>query len=91
VRRFNAVAFFHNTFLGLMYYFVPKAANRPVYSIDNCYLVLDFIYIWLDHHLLYSALPNWAQTWELLSIMLLAFLVDDKWFANVAWCLGCTC
>lgn len=63
----NAVAFFLTTpFLGLMYYFLPKAANRPVYSYRLSivhFWSLVFIYIWAGpHHLLYTALPNWAQT-----------------------------
>lgn len=63
----NAVAFFLTTpFLGLMYYFVPKAANRPVYSYRLSIIhfwSLVFIYIWAGpHHLLYTALPEWAQT-----------------------------
>tara|TARA_R110002111_G_scaffold99207_5_gene153363 strand:- start:9486 stop:11693 length:2208 start_codon:yes stop_codon:yes gene_type:complete len=62
----NAVAFFLTTpFLGLMYYFVPKAANRPVYSYRLSivhFWSLIFIYIWAGpHHLLYTALPEWAQ------------------------------
>lgn len=63
----NAVAFFLTTpFLGLMYYFVPKAANRPVYSYRLSIIhfwSLVFIYIWAGpHHLLYSAVPDWVQT-----------------------------
>ena len=74
----NAVAFFLTTpFLGLMYYFVPKAANRPVYSYRLSIIhfwSLIFIYIWAGpHHLLYSALPEWAQNLGVVfSIMLLA-------------------
>ena len=74
----NAVAFFLTTpFLGLMYYFVPKAANRPVYSYRLSIIhfwSLIFIYIWAGpHHLLYSALPNWAQNLGVVfSLMLLA-------------------
>ena len=74
----NAVAFFLTTpFLGLMYYFVPKAANRPVYSYKLSivhFWSLIFIYIWAGpHHLLYSALPEWAQNLGVaFSIMLLA-------------------
>ena len=74
----NAVAFFLTTpFLGLMYYFVPKAANRPVYSYRLSIIhfwSLIFIYIWAGpHHLLYSALPNWAQNLGVVfSIMLIA-------------------
>ncbi|CAM1345668.1 cytochrome-c oxidase, cbb3-type subunit I [Tenacibaculum amylolyticum] len=74
----NAVAFFLTTpFLGLMYYFVPKAANRPVYSYKLSIIhfwSLIFIYIWAGpHHLLYSALPNWAQNLGVVfSIMLIA-------------------
>ncbi|WP_299382097.1 cytochrome-c oxidase, cbb3-type subunit I [uncultured Lacinutrix sp.] len=74
----NAVAFFLTTpFLGLMYYFVPKAANRPVYSYRLSivhFWSLIFIYIWAGpHHLLYTALPDWAQNLGVaFSIMLLA-------------------
>ncbi len=63
----NAVAFFLTTpFLGLMYYFIPKAVNRPVYSYRLSvvhFWTLVFIYIWAGpHHLLNSAVPDWAQT-----------------------------
>lgn len=63
----NAVAFFLTTpFLGLMYYFTPKAANRPVYSYRLSIIhfwSLVFIYIWAGpHHLLYTTLPEWSQT-----------------------------
>ncbi|MFL5814927.1 MAG: cytochrome-c oxidase, cbb3-type subunit I [Bdellovibrionia bacterium] len=74
----NAVAFVLTTpFLGLMYYFLPKAANRPVYSYRLSivhFWSLVFIYIWAGpHHLLYTALPNWAQTLGMVfSVMLLA-------------------
>lgn len=74
----NAVAFFLTTpFLGLMYYFLPKAANRPVYSYRLSIIhfwSLIFIYIWAGpHHLLYSSLPDWAQSLGVVfSIMLLA-------------------
>ncbi|MFD0863825.1 cytochrome-c oxidase, cbb3-type subunit I [Sungkyunkwania multivorans] len=74
----NAVAFFLTTpFLGLMYYFVPKAANRPVYSYRLSivhFWSLIFIYIWAGpHHLLYSSLPDWAQNLGVVfSIMLIA-------------------
>ena len=74
----NAVAFFLTTpFLGLMYYFVPKAANRPVYSYRLSivhFWSLIFIYIWAGpHHLLYTALPDWAQNLGVaFSIMLIA-------------------
>ncbi|GAB5557072.1 MAG: cytochrome-c oxidase, cbb3-type subunit I [Schleiferiaceae bacterium] len=74
----NAVAFFLTTpVLGLMYYFVPKAANRPVYSYRLSivhFWALIFIYIWAGpHHLLYSALPDWAQSLgTVFSIMLIA-------------------
>ncbi|VAV85087.1 Cytochrome c oxidase (cbb3-type) subunit CcoN / Cytochrome c oxidase (cbb3-type) subunit CcoO [hydrothermal vent metagenome] len=73
----NAVAFFLTTpFLGLMYYFVPKAANRPIYSYRLSivhFWSLIFIYIWAGpHHLLYTALPDWAQNLGVaFSIMLL--------------------
>ncbi|KAA3637392.1 MAG: cytochrome C oxidase Cbb3, partial [Calditrichaeota bacterium] len=74
----NAVAFFLTTpYLGLMYYFLPKAANRPVFSYRLSIIhfwALIFIYIWAGpHHLLYSALPDWAQTLgTVFSIMLIA-------------------
>ncbi len=74
----NAVAFFLTTpYLGLMYYFLPKAANRPVYSYRLSILhfwALVFLYIWAGpHHLLYSALPDWAQSLgTVFSIMLIA-------------------
>jgi cytochrome c oxidase cbb3-type subunit I/II len=74
----NAVAFFLTTpFLGLMYYFLPKAANRPVYSYRLSILhfwSLIFLYIWAGpHHLLYTALPDWAQSLgTVFSVMLLA-------------------
>ncbi len=62
----NAVAFFLTTpILGLMYYFVPKAAQRPIYSYRLSIIhfwTLIFIYIWAGpHHLLYSPTPEWAQ------------------------------
>jgi len=74
----NAVAFFLTTpFLGIMYYYLPKAANRPVYSYKLSIIhfwSLIFIYIWAGpHHLLYSALPDWAQSLGVVfSIMLIA-------------------
>lgn len=74
----NAVAFFLTTpYLGLMYYFLPKAANRPVYSYRLSIIhfwALIFIYIWAGpHHLLYSSLPDWAQSLgTVFSIMLIA-------------------
>jgi cytochrome c oxidase cbb3-type subunit I/II len=63
----NAVAFFLTTpFLGLMYYFLPKAADRPVFSYRLSILhfwSLVFIYIWAGpHHLHFTAVPEWAQT-----------------------------
>ena len=74
----NAVAFFLTTpYLGLMYYFLPKAANRPVYSYRLSIIhfwALIFIYIWAGpHHLLYTSLPDWAQTLGMVfSLMLIA-------------------
>ncbi len=74
----NAVAFFLTTpFLGLMYYYIPKAANRPVYSYRLSIIhfwALIFIYIWAGpHHLLNTALPDWAQTLGMVfSVMLWA-------------------
>lgn len=74
----NAVAFFLTTpYLGLMYYFLPKAANRPVFSYRLSIIhfwALIFIYIWAGpHHLLYNALPDWAQSLGMVfSLMLIA-------------------
>ncbi|RZA03616.1 MAG: cytochrome-c oxidase, cbb3-type subunit I [Sphingobacteriaceae bacterium] len=74
----NAVAFFLTTpYLGMMYYFLPKMANRPVYSYKLSILhfwSLIFIYIWAGpHHLLYTPLPGWAQSLGVaFSIMLIA-------------------
>ncbi len=74
----NAVAFFLTTpYLGLMYYFIPKAAERPVYSYRLSIIhfwALIFLYIWAGpHHLLYTALPDWAQSLgTAFSIMLIA-------------------
>ena len=74
----NAVAFFLTTpFLGMMYYYLPKATNRPIYSYRLSifhFWTLIFIYIWAGpHHLLYSALPDWAQSLgTVFSIMLIA-------------------
>ena len=74
----NAVAFFLTTpFLGLMYYYLPKAANRPVYSYKLSivhFWSLIFLYIWAGpHHLLYTALPDWAQVLgTVFSVMLIA-------------------
>ena len=77
----NAVAFFLTTpYLGLMYYFVPKAANRPVYSYRLSIIhfwALIFIYIWAGpHHLLYSALPDWAQS---LGVVFSVMLIAPSW------------
>jgi len=74
----NAVAFFLTTpYLGVMYYFLPKAANRPVYSYRLSIIhfwALIFLYIWAGpHHLLYTALPDWAQSLgTVFSVMLIA-------------------
>ncbi|MGZ3944122.1 MAG: cytochrome-c oxidase, cbb3-type subunit I [Mucilaginibacter sp.] len=74
----NAVAFFLTTpYLGMMYYFLPKMANRPIYSYKLSILhfwALIFIYIWAGpHHLLYTTLPGWAQSLGVaFSIMLIA-------------------
>ena len=74
----NAVAFFLTTpYLGMMYYYLPKMADRPVYSYKLSILhfwSLIFIYIWAGpHHLLYTSLPTWAQSLGVaFSIMLIA-------------------
>lgn len=77
----NAVAFFLTTpYLGLMYYFMPKAANRPVFSYRLSIIhfwALIFLYIWAGpHHLLYTALPNWAQS---LGIVFSFMLIFPSW------------
>ncbi|HEX7967536.1 MAG TPA: cytochrome-c oxidase, cbb3-type subunit I, partial [Stellaceae bacterium] len=63
----NAVGFFLTAgFLGMMYYFIPKQADRPIYSYRLSvvhFWSLIFLYIWAGpHHLHYTALPDWAQT-----------------------------
>jgi len=74
----NAVAFFLTTpILGIMYYYLPKAADRPVYSYRLSIIhfwSLIFVYIWAGpHHLLNTALPDWAQTLGMIfSVMLWA-------------------
>ncbi len=77
----NAVAFFLTTpILGLMYYFLPKAANRPVYSYRLSivhFWSLVFIYIWAGpHHLLYTSLPDWAQS---LGVVFSLMLIAPSW------------
>ncbi len=77
----NAVAFFLTTsYLGLMYYFVPKAANRPVYSYKLSIIhfwSLIFLYIWAGpHHLLYSSTPDWAQA---LGVVFSVMLIAPSW------------
>ena len=77
----NAVAFFLTTpYLGLMYYFVPKIANRPVYSYRLSIIhfwALIFMYIWAGpHHLLYTALPDWAQS---LGVVFSVMLIAPSW------------
>lgn len=74
----NAVAFFLTTpILGIMYYFIPKAADRPIYSYRLSIIhfwSLIFLYIWAGpHHLLNTALPDWAQSMGMVfSLMLWA-------------------
>ncbi len=77
----NAVAFFLTTpYLGLMYYFLPKAANRPVFSYRLSIIhfwALIFVYIWAGpHHLLYTALPDWVQS---LGMVFSVMLVAPSW------------
>ncbi len=77
----NAVAFFLTTpYLGLMYYFLPKVANRPVYSYRLSIIhfwALIFIYIWAGpHHLLYTAVPDWAQS---LGVVFSVMLIAPSW------------
>ncbi|MCP5279375.1 MAG: cytochrome-c oxidase, cbb3-type subunit I [Thiobacillus sp.] len=74
----NAVGFFLTTaFLGMMYYFIPKQAGRPIFSYRLSivhFWALNFIYMWAGpHHLLYTALPDWAQSLGMVfSLMLIA-------------------
>lgn len=77
----NAVAFFLTTpYLGLMYYFLVKAADRPVFSYRLSivhFWSLIFLYIWAGpHHLLYTALPNWAQS---LGVVFSVMLIAPSW------------
>ncbi|MFZ6052544.1 cytochrome-c oxidase, cbb3-type subunit I [Halocola ammonii] len=77
----NAVAFFLTTpYLGLMYYFVPKAVNRPIFSYRLSIIhfwALIFLYIWAGpHHLLYTALPDWAQS---LGVVFSVMLIAPSW------------
>ena len=74
----NAVGFFLTvSFLGMMYYFIPKQAERPIYSYRLSivhFWALTFVYMWAGpHHLLYTALPDWAQSLGMVfSLILLA-------------------
>ena len=77
----NAVAFFLTTpYLGLMYYFLPKIAQRPVYSYRLSIIhfwALIFIYIWAGpHHLLYTSTPDWAQS---LGVVFSVMLIAPSW------------
>ena len=77
----NAVGFFLTTgFLGMMYYFVPKQANRPVYSYRLSivhFWALITLYIWAGpHHLHYTALPDWAQS---LGMVMSVILLVPSW------------
>ncbi|MDJ1466683.1 cytochrome-c oxidase, cbb3-type subunit I [Cytophagaceae bacterium DM2B3-1] len=81
----NAVAFFLTTpFLGLMYYYLPKMSNRPVYSYKLSILhfwTLIFIYIWAGpHHLLYSSLPDWVQS---LGVVFSIMLIAPSWGGGI--------
>jgi len=81
----NAVAFFLTTpYLGLMYYFLPKAAERPIYSYRLSILhfwSLIFIYIWAGpHHLLYQAIPDWAQS---LGVVFSVMLIAPSWGGSI--------
>jgi cytochrome c oxidase cbb3-type subunit I/II len=77
----NAVAFFLTAaYLGLMYYFIPKAANRPIYSYKLSIIhfwALIFLYIWAGpHHLLYSSTPDWVQA---LGVVFSIVLIAPSW------------
>lgn len=92
----NAVGFFLTAgFLGMMYYFVPKQAERPVYSYRLSivhFWALISIYIWAGpHHLHYTALPDWAQSLGMvMSIILLApsWGWNDQRNHDAVWSLG---
>jgi hypothetical protein len=92
----NAVGFFLTTpFLGLMYYYMPKAAQRPVFSYRLSmvhFWSLIFIYIWAGpHHLHYTASPEWAST---LGMIFSVMLWMPSWggmlngLADAAWSLA---
>ncbi|MEM9435166.1 MAG: cytochrome-c oxidase, cbb3-type subunit I [Pseudomonadota bacterium] len=91
----NAVGFFLTAgFLGMMYYYVPKQANRPVYSYKLSivhFWALIFLYIWAGpHHLHYTALPDWASTLGMVfSVMLWmpswAGMMNGLMTLNGAW------
>ena len=77
----NAVAFFLTTpWLGLMYYYLPKASNRPIYSYQLSivhFWTLIFLYMWSGpHHLLYQALPDWVQA---LGVTFSVMLIAPSW------------
>ena len=81
----NAVAFFLTAgFLGMLYYFLPKKANRPVYSYRLSIIGfwgITFLYIWVGtHHLLYTAIPDWAQT---LGMAFSIMLIVPSWGAAI--------
>jgi len=81
----NAVGFLLTTpFLGMMYYYVPKQAQRPIYSYRLgiiSFWALIFIYMWAGpHHLLYTALPEWSQT---LGMIFSLMLLPPSWGAMV--------
>jgi len=91
----NAVGFFLTAaFLGMMYYFVPKQANRPIYSYRLSvvhFWALISIYMWAGpHHLLYTALPDWVQSIGMVfSLILLApswgGMINGMMTMNGAW------
>ena len=91
----NAVGFFLTAgFLGMMYYYVPKQANRPVYSYKLSIIhfwALIFLYIWAGpHHLHYTALPDWASTLGMVFSVILwmpswAGMMNGLMTLNGAW------
>ena len=91
----NAVGFFLTAgFLGMMYYYVPKQANRPVYSYELSivhFWALIFLYIWAGpHHLHYTALPDWASTLGMVFSVILwmpswAGMMNGLMTLNGAW------
>ncbi len=91
VRSQRGSVFLDHALPGLMYYFLPKAADRPVFSYKLSIIhfwSLVFIYIWAGpHHLHYTALPEWASSLGMLFSVCFGCRAggDDQWSADLAW------